>query len=337
MSVRSPDTSPGPPPDAIQRLVFGALPSFAMLAGMQLDLFSALAGEPRRAEGLAADLGLDPERLEALLYALVVAGLLEHREGRFGNAPEAARFLVRGSPHYLGPLEESLGMMWQAALRTADSIREGSPAAKIDFATMSPEELATFLGGLHGEALEAGRSLAASGEFSARRSVADVGGGSGGLSIGLAERCPDLRATVIDLPAVVPVAERFVADAGAGGRVGIVAADVAASPPPGTYDVAVLRAVVQVLPPSDAGRVIRNVAAALEPGGEMIIIGRILDDSRLTPESTVLSNLVFLNLFEGGRAYTRGEHRRWLADAGMVDVRFEGDPGGRAQVRARKP
>ena len=58
---------------------------FAMLAGMQLDLFTPLKAGPMTAEQLAASMGVSPGRLRLLLYVLVAAGLLTEHDGRFAN------------------------------------------------------------------------------------------------------------------------------------------------------------------------------------------------------------------------------------------------------------
>ncbi len=88
--------------------------------------------------------------------------------------------------------------------------------------------------------------------FPPRTTLADVGGGSGGMALALTEAYPHLRATVIDLPSVTPITQRFLAEAGVTDRVKVVAADVVNAPVPGTYDVAILRALLQVLSPEDA-------------------------------------------------------------------------------------
>jgi hypothetical protein len=59
------------------------------------------------------------ERLSRLLYALAVCGLLERRGGGFANGPEAATFLVKGLPRYIGGAHELLGQLWHADLLTA--------------------------------------------------------------------------------------------------------------------------------------------------------------------------------------------------------------------------
>ena len=60
--------------------VFGPM---AMLAAMELDLFSALGDGPATAAEIAAAIDADPERLVLLLYALVSAEMLTVEDGVF--------------------------------------------------------------------------------------------------------------------------------------------------------------------------------------------------------------------------------------------------------------
>jgi SAM-dependent methyltransferase len=308
-----------------------------MLAAMQLDLFTPLRDGPLHPEALAAVLGVDAARLRALLYALVVAGLLAEENGCFANTPEANHYLVRGSPAYMGQRHELYSDLWSAALRTAASIRLGAPQARHDFATMTEDELASFLRGLHPAALATARLLAARFDFSNCRTLLDVGGGSGGVSIALAEAYPHLQATVVDLPVVTPITQRFVTEANAGDRVGILAADFVQDALTGTYDIAVMRAFIQVLPPAAAQRALSKVHQLLNPGGNLYLIGQVLDNSRLSPIEIVGVNLVFLNIYEGGQAYTEQEYREWLAEAGYVDVERIALPAGASLLRAKRP
>src|SRR5262249_22812199 len=133
-----PMAHPVPRPETIEKLVNAVYPSFAMLAGMQLDVFTPLHDGARSAEHLAQMLGVPPAKLSQLLYALVVAGLLTVDGDRFANTPEAHAFLVRGRPAYRGGTHEGLVLRWHAALQTAETIRTGSPQAKQDYAAMSP-------------------------------------------------------------------------------------------------------------------------------------------------------------------------------------------------------
>ena len=100
----------------------------------------------------------------------------------------------------------------------------------------------------------------------------------------------------------------------------VLAADAASAPLPGSYDIAVLQRVLQVLSPDDARQVVCNTGAAINPGGTIYIVGQILDDSRTSPISAVAANLTWINLYTAGESYTEYEHRLWLSEAGFVDI-----------------
>ena len=96
-----------------------------MLAGVELDLFSALKMGPMAGEQVANAIGVGPQKLKMLLYALVNAGLLTVEGDRFSNTPEANHFLVRGGPFYVAHGAQSYSDRFGEMLQTAESIRAG--------------------------------------------------------------------------------------------------------------------------------------------------------------------------------------------------------------------
>ena len=68
----------------------------------------------------------------------------------------------------------------------------------------------------------------------------------------------------------------------------------------------------------------------------MCILSRVLQDSRLKPKQTVAQNLVFLNIYDGGQAFTVSEHRAWLQSAGFPDLDMFTRPDGRSVITATK-
>lgn len=307
-------------PEITLRLQAGVPPALALLAGLQLEVFSALGEEALTANETAARLGVEAPRLDRLLRALVLTGLLELNEGRFRNGAEAARFLVKGRPGYIGGSHELIADIWAGDLLTATSIREARSAALHDFSHMDQAALQRFLRGLVPYALATGRALAKSFPLPAEGSVVDVGGGSGGALIGMMERQPSLTGMLFDLPPVIAAARDLVAPTEQAARIRLEAGDILAGPPPGQHDAVLLRALVQVLDPVAAALAIRHAAACLKPGGRLFITGSgILDDGRLSPEEGVYLNLTLMNFYPGGTAYTEGEHRAWLLAAGCRD------------------
>jgi predicted O-methyltransferase YrrM len=308
----------------------------ALLAGMELDLFTPLDVGPLAAEALAAQLGVDPKKLRILLYGLVVAGLLTVEDGLFANTAEAATFLVRGKPGFLGGSCGFWAEIAAAGLTVATSIRTGVPQSQHDYGAMTEEELAVTLGGLHPAALNIGAALAGAYDFGSHRHILDVAGGTGGVSIALAQTFPDPRFTIAELPGVLPLARRYVAEAGLADRVGMLAADLRQSAVPGHYDAAIVCKLAQVLAEDDARAAFLHVGQSLSPGGTIYVVGMVLDDSRVTPPFSALINVICLSFYNGGQAYTEGEYRAWLAEAGFTDITRGAPVAGSSVLRARK-
>ena len=332
-----PDAGPMQP-TTIQRLQDGVVPAFALLAGMQLDLFTPIAEEALTAEELAARLGVDANRLSRLLHALTAAGLLAEEDGRFRSGAEASEFLARGRPRYMGGSHELLASIWSANLHTAELVRTGGPGAPHEWGQSDPAQAAAALRGLAPLALAFGRALGERVDLSGAGSVIDVGGGSGTLLVGLMERWPHLRGTLLELPEVIGHGEPILAAHGGAGRIALEAGNIVEGPAAERHDVAVLRAVLQVMERGVAARAIRHVAASLKPGGEVLISGGgILDDDRLGPLNAVFMNLTFMNVYRESEAYTEAEHRAGLAAAGFVEVTREQLADGKELIRGRLP
>ena len=186
-------TTQPPRPEIIERLGLAVLPSYAMLAGVNLDVFTPLGDSPMGAEQVASAIGVGLSKVKPLLYALVSTGLLTVDGDLFSNSPEADHFLVRGKTSYMGGRVQFYSERWVEALQTTESVRTGTGQAKLDFSVMSQEDLEKFLGGIHPATLASGRNLVSQFDFSAYRRLMDVGGGTGGLSIAVTEACPNCR------------------------------------------------------------------------------------------------------------------------------------------------
>ena len=81
----------------------------ALLAGIELELFTAIGEGATTSEALARRTGAAERGVRILADYLVVDGLLTKHEGSYGLAPDAAAFLDRRSPMYLGSMSRFLG------------------------------------------------------------------------------------------------------------------------------------------------------------------------------------------------------------------------------------
>lgn len=315
-------------PDSLRRYSTAVFPRFALLAGMQLDIFTQLKDGPIRPDEIARSLKVDAGRPRRLLYGLVRTGLITTENGSFANSPGADQFLVRGRPDYIGGVHELWSDLWAAALKTAESIRTGVAQSAHDFISMTEADLTAFLRGTYPGSLRAGAALAKSLEFHDHQHLLDVGGGSGGLAIGACSVAPQLRATVIDLPNVTPITSAFVAEAGMAERIAVQPVDITRESPTGTFDVAVMRDLIQTMGPGQATRAFRRIGAVVPSDGRVHVIGYVLDDSHLAPSPALDLDIVFLNIYQDGAAFTESEYRSWLEAAGFEDIRRSPAPAG---------
>lgn len=326
-----------PLPEKISRLFDAVYPSFAMLAAMQLDLFSFLNSGPLSAKQLAAAAGVPSGKLGPLLYSLVLAGLMRVEDGLFSNSAEADQYLVRGKPGYVGGVRDLTLSNWTRMLKIAETIQAGGPPEMLDYRAPSHEEMVALFRGLYPGAVADARMLMTHYDFASRETLLDVGGGSGAVAIAVARANPHLEATVLELPSVAPTTRQFIDDARMGDRVTVLVGDAIHDSLNGSYDVVVARHLTQVLSEEECRILLTNLATVLTPGGVIHLVGWVLDDSRLSPQNIVGYNLILLTAYQNGQAYTEQEYREWFSAAGYEAFERVVLPDGSSIVTAKKP
>jgi hypothetical protein len=180
-------TTPPPQPETIWRLRTAPYSSFALLAAIQLDVFTPLSDGPGNVEQVAEAIGVDADKLRPLMYILVETGLLAVDGVNFSNSPEANYYLVKGNASYNGAAYQAFSNQWNAVWKSAESIRTGSAQAKLDFAALSKEEVEARYHRNHSGTLLSGKRLLSEYDFSSCRRLIDVAGRTGGVAIAIAQ------------------------------------------------------------------------------------------------------------------------------------------------------
>jgi ubiquinone/menaquinone biosynthesis C-methylase UbiE len=277
----------------ISDIAYGFMASQALFVALEIDLFSQLAPGSRTAAELAATTGVAPNRLQTLLHALTGIGLLvsDGAAGatRYGNAPACDRHLVRGAPGDIGDyVRLQIGRQLYPALgRLATGLTSAASDVSSRLFT-HPEEARTFTTAQHAGSLAAARTLAARTPLPAGARLLDVGGGSGAFSIAFCERNPDLRATVLDFPAVLDVAREIRDAAALTGRITLLASDATTTAWPGGQDVVLLSYLLSALGDAEIDPVLAAAHASLRPGGLLLVHDFMLDDDGPGPAPAAL-------------------------------------------------
>jgi cyclopropane fatty-acyl-phospholipid synthase-like methyltransferase len=194
-----------------------------------------------------------------------------------------------------------------------------------------------FIGAMECLARRRAPILAEQVDLSDARRLLDVGGGPGTYSIEFCKRYPRLEATVFDLPQVVPIARKRIAEAGLAGRISAEAGDYQADPLGAGYDVALLFSILHSNGPDENRRLLSKTFRALNPGGRALILEFLVDDSKTRPAFGALFGINMLVNTQQGDVYSESEIRGWLEDAGFVEIKRLSDLDGAGLLTGRRP
>ena len=302
--------------------------SRVLLSALELDVFAAV-GEGAAATEAALKLGTDPRATEMLLNALVAVGALSKRDAVFHCTVESKA---------LGPARPGLLHMvhlWDTWSSLSECVKSGRAVRSRGPEGFPEARTRAFIAAMHARARDSAQeTVRLSGIRDARRML-DVGGGSGAFSIAFAKACPDLRAEILDLGAVVPLAEDYIREAGLQDRVRVRPGDMRTAEFGEGFDLVLLSAVCHMFSEDENRALIQRCAEALVPRGHLVIREFILQEDRTGPPHAALFALNMLVGTEHGNTYTEGEYRTWMTEAGLGAI-TRPDPEGDVLV-ASKP
>ena len=258
-------------------------------------------------------------------------GFLERQDGVYRNTPSTDLFLDREKPSYLGGILEManhrLYGFWGGlteALRTGglqnEAKGEGVPFFEAIYA--DPARLREFLSAMTGLSHPANVAIAERFPWGGYASFVDVGTAQGDLAVQIALANPHLTGSGLDLPAVGPVFEDYVADHRLEGRLTFTPGDFFADPLP-RADVVTMGHILHDWGLEQKRALIASAYDAVPDGGALVVYEAIIDDDRSQNAFGLLMSLNMLIETEGGFDYTAADCMGWMAEAGFTETRAE--------------
>jgi hypothetical protein len=317
-------------PARIMEVGMGFWPAKVLLSAIELGLFTALGARAMTGAELQQALGLHDRATADFLDALVALRFLE-RDGdgpaaRYRNSAETARFLDRTSPHFMGGfLEMANARLYRYWGDLTEALRTGRPQNEIKhtgaamFAELysKPERLEQFMDAMAGISAANFRAFAERFDFSRYRTLCDVGGATGQLSMYVAERHPHMTCVSADLPEATRIAERKIAAAGLADRVSARPIDFFNDPLPGA-DVITMGMILHDWNLEKKRHLIRAAYDALPAGGAFVVIENLIDDARRENLFGLLMSLNMLIEFGDAFDFTGADFAGWCRAAGFT-------------------
>ena len=320
-------------PSPILQTAFAFWSSKVLLTAVEMGLFTRLGDRRLTGAELGAELGLHPRGISDFFDALVAMKFLERQgdgfEGQYFNTPLGAMYLDQKSPRYVGGILEMLNArLFKFWHDLPEALRSGRPQNEIKHSQKPMFEelysdlpkLEQFMGAMTGLSRINFEAFAAKFDFSPFKTLCDIGGATGLLSIEVARKHPHLKCISFDLPAVEPVARKCIAAAGLTDRVSTASGDFFKDPLP-KADLLTMGMILHDWNLEKKLQLIHAAYEALPAGGALVAIEALIDDARRENVFGLLMSLNMLIEFGDAFDFTGADFREWCGKAGFK--RFE--------------
>ena len=181
-------------------------------------------------------------------------------------------------------------------------------------------KLEQFMGAMTGLSRINFEAFADKFDFSKYKTLCDVGGATGLLSIEVAKKHPHLKCISFDLPAVESIANKHIATAGLENRIDPVSGDFFKDPLP-KADIITMGMILHDWNLEKKMHLIRSAYDALPSGGALVAIEALIDDARRENVQGLMMSLNMLIEFGDAFDYTAADFRKWCGEVGFK--RFE--------------
>jgi len=295
----------------------------ALKAAIELDVFTAIADRQTTAGQIAERTGAAERGIRILCDYLTVMGYLTKRDFHYGLSPDAAMFLDRGSPAYMGGAVRFLDMpeMLHAFDRLGEAVRKGGTMMGEEgtLVTENPMwvEFARSMAPMMMAPAEAISKLVGA-EMGAPCRVLDIAAGHGLFGINIARHNPQAEIVALDWKNVLEVARENAQKSGVAARYSTLPGNAFEVEFGSGYDLVLLTNILHHFDVPTCESLLRKVHAALAPGGRAVTLEFVPNDDRVSPPEAATFSMVMLGSTPHGDAYTFGEFERMFSNAGFA-------------------
>ena len=333
------DTGASPPPATLLQMMTGYWVSQALHVAAKLGIADLLADGPVDCEDLALATNTHAPSLRRVLRALAsVSVFTEVSPGSFALTPlaELLRTETPGSMRALAIMyaEEQ----YRAWGELHHSVRTGETAFEqqfgmgyFEYLAQHPESDRLFNEAMTGWSHQLVGAVVDTYDFSAFKTVVDVGGGYGALLAAILQNNSGMRGILFDLPHVVASAEEQLAATEVADRCTFVGGDFFAEVPAGG-DAYVLSQILHDWDDERCVAILGNCRQVIPDHGKLLVVELVLPpgDEPFLGKWLDLHMLVLL----GGRERTAAEYNTLFRAAGFELARVVPTPPGPSVVEA---
>ena len=320
-----------PSPERIMQIGSGFWASKTLLTAVNFQLFTRLAEKNSMSAAdvkNALELKCTDRHLFDFLDALTGLGFL-NREGilegaLYSNNTDTDFFLDKNKPSYIGGMLEMMNnRLFQFWGNLDEGLKTGLPQNEAkkgeDFFGLiyqDPNKLKAFVNAMSGIQLGNFMAFAQNFDFSKYRTLTDIGGSAGLLSVMVAKHQSHMNCITFDLPPVEAIANGTIQQFQLGARVKSESGDFFKDAFPKS-DVIVMGNILHDWDEENKLNLLRKAYEALPDGGAFAAIENVIDDERKQNVFGLMMSLNMLIETGSGFDYTFHDFNKWARKAGF--------------------
>ncbi|MFL5665955.1 MAG: methyltransferase [Ktedonobacteraceae bacterium] len=312
-------------PAVVDDLV-GLIKSQAIRLAAQLQLADLVKDGPKSLTELAEATGTNKAALYRLLYALANCGYFEEVEPEVFAQSELSYTLRTDIPRSLRDFAIMHGgeeWQWEPWRKALQSIQTGKAVFPEMFGkdlwnyfkNDNPEAGKRFQKAMSSQSRQIEQAIARGYDFSAARTIIDVGGGQGSLLATILQTYPTIHGTLFDQRPVVEMARQNNFVDGLQDRVTLVSGSFFEVVPSGA-DMYILKQIIHDWEDPECIQILSNCRKAMNADGRVLVIDEIITPGKKIPSVIALIDLQ-LQLLLTGRKRSEAEHRSLFEAAGL--------------------
>jgi SAM-dependent methyltransferase len=312
----------GPNPALIFETLNAFQRSAALKAGIELDLFTAIADGAKTAEAMASRCQAPERGIRILCDYLTIIGFLTKRGSQYELSAESAAFLNKKSPAYMGTMANFLNAPKAMAPfhELANVIRRGPAEGTRDDGSTADDNAFWVEFARSMQPLMAGAAKEIAGLLGASRGerwkVLDIAASHGLFGIAIAAENPNAEIVAVDFEPVLRAAKENAERAGLGKRFRTLPGSAFDVDFGSDYDVALVTNFFHHFDQPAIEKFARKICNALKPGGRMVTLEMVPNEDRVSPPVQAAFALQMLGGTKAGDAYTFAEFDRAFRAAG---------------------
>jgi 2-polyprenyl-3-methyl-5-hydroxy-6-metoxy-1,4-benzoquinol methylase len=294
----------------------------ALRAAVELEVFTAIAEGSATAAAIAKRCQAAERGVRTLCDFLTIHEFLTKDGTQYGLAPDAALFLNRHSPAYLGGATEFLLNAETRAsfAQLTEVVRRGGAAGQGSIVAENPEWV-TFARAMMPLMRMPAQMLAAElHQGGEAHKVLDIAAGHGMYGISVAKENPEAQVYGADWKNVLEVAKANAQAMGVGERYHLIPGSAFETDFGSGYDLVLVPNFLHHFDEPTCTTLMKKVRAALKPGGRAAILEFVPNADRVSPPTAAAFSMIMLAKTPSGDAYTFAEIERMAKNAGFARV-----------------